>query len=79
MSEVILGSEVRRGSGVGPWPGIPRGGAPNATRAIFLQVPPPLLPLLTLSVKMTPNFQIWYLMSMDMSLCRWREEGWLDA
>lgn len=26
-------------------------------------------PLLTLSVKMTPNFQIWYLTSMDMSLC----------
>ena len=31
---------------------------------------PTYRPLLTLSVKMTPNFQIWYLMSMDMSLCR---------
>lgn len=34
--------------------------------------PLPCRPLLTLSVKMTPNFQIWYLTSMDMSL-EWGE------
>lgn len=79
VAEVTLGAKVQRGSGVSPWSGVPGGRAPDATRAISLQLPPPAGPLLTLSVKMTPNFQIWYLMSMDMSLCGRGGEGWPDA
>lgn len=44
------------------------GGAPDALGPFSCRPLPPHRAPLTLSVKMTPNFQIWYLISMDMSL-----------
>lgn len=58
------------GSGASRWSRIPGGGAhPVLPGPSSCSPSPTYEPLLTLSVKMTPNFQIWYLTSMDMSLC----------
>lgn len=69
MSELILGSEMCRAQESVPGQGY-LGVEPFSCRSL-----PQYWPLLTLSVKMTPNFQIWYLMSMDMSLCRVERRG----
>lgn len=61
LTPITLGTLIPGGA---PDPHHPE--SPPSPRAPHPDLPRP--PPLTLSVKMTPNFQIWYLMSMDVIL-----------